>query len=164
MKSIISIIAASLFSISAIAAEPYISVGAAGSDNAGNLNIGGGLQVGRFVAVEGEYLKERSNRQMVTDHGAAGVEITTSTKESHGGGAALVGLLPLGKLGAQTTDLIGRIERSRLKSGDEIEWRTTIGAGVQFGDPKSLRLRVMLDHGNDGPSRTQMSVKFLQSF
>lgn len=135
-------LAAAALAQPALADGLYLGAGGAASDGSGGMSALVGLRAGHLAA-EGTYASERMRRdETVTQADGALDKRSTSW---HGIGAAALAHLPLrGELG-----LVLRAGRERLRSGDEERWRTSIGAGVQYGGDRGSGVRAMLEKSGD---------------
>lgn len=146
MKRICFAIAAIALCASA-AAEPYIGAGGSAGSDQGALSAVLGLRSGP-IAVEGIYAGERRSVTVDTSTGS-GVSHEERTFNAHGIGAAVLGFAEVAKFNGTPLELVGRAERSRFRSGDAEEWRTSVGAGVQYGAPGGLALRLLFERAGD---------------
>lgn len=147
MKRIILAVALVL-SLPAVAG-PYVQIGGAGGSDSGGLNLAIGVR-GANIGLEAIGSNEKRQRTTATVVNG-GVTYQDSTVTVHGVGAAILGYAPLTKVKATGADLelVGRISRERLRIGDAEEWRTGVGAGVQYGSRGSLGLQLMVERAGD---------------
>ncbi len=155
------IVAIAVMSFCALAGaqQPYVLGGGAAGPESGGLSLGAGMRAGP-IAAEWLYAIERQTVKVDTSSGAA-VSSEDKTITAHGFEVALVAFAPLAKGdNGLPLELVGRIGRERL-SGDVEGWRTSIGTGVQYGDPKGLAGRFLVQRVGD---QTRAAVHLLHSF
>jgi hypothetical protein len=153
-------VAALLFSLTA-AAEPYVFAGGSANDKLGGLAAGAGVRSSN-VGLEAAYEVQRVNAETLISSGNA-ISHTDSTRQWRGASIAVVGFAPIATLPATGVplELVGRAARSRMRAGDDEAWRTTIGAGLQYGQRGGWALRTLVERADD---QTVFSLSLIKAF